>query len=144
MSSPNAITFIALDPGFGLLLTQEHPREWSEETLDEVDVDKLNLLTYAWAAEKVYGCSQETVTRVRAFARRNRRLLAEVRYRAPRVWLARTSDGAPNGGPVTFTSRQDGKTIRRTFHVSAQGMEDVRRNAWPPEPTTDDESASAA
>jgi hypothetical protein len=126
-SSRNSQTWLALDPTFGLLLSQQHPGTWDNIEIDDETVDELNLLTYAWAAEAIYGPSQEAVTRVRRTAKRKPALLGEFRYRPPRVWVAR--GGPEGGGPHDFTSRFKGQTVTRKLYVSQEGMAKARRAA---------------
>jgi hypothetical protein len=118
-SSPNSQTWVALDPKFGVLLTQQHPGTWANIEIDDETVDEVNLLTYAWAADAIYGPSQEAVTRVRRVAKQKRTLLGEFRYRPPRVWVAQ--GGADGGGPHDFTSRFKSHTVTRKLYVSEEG-----------------------
>ncbi len=86
MSSPNSSTFIPLDPKFGLLLVQGRPPlSWADAELTADEVDELNLLTYAWAQDAIYGPTQDSVTRVRTYAKCHREQLGELAYRPPRI-----------------------------------------------------------
>jgi Protein of unknown function (DUF4238) len=121
MSSPNSQTWVALDPKFGLLLTQQFPGTWDNIEVDDQTVDELNLLTYGWARDAVYGPSQAAVTRVRRFAKQNPRLLGAFNYRPPRVWV---TSGGGEAGVHEFTSRYRGQTVQRRLYVSEEGMAD--------------------
>jgi hypothetical protein len=121
------VTWVPLDPKFGLLLSQERPRTWDNIELPDDDVDGINLLTYAWARDAIYGPTQEAVTRVRRVARQNPTLLGEFHYRPPRVWVTEGSED--KNGPHVFTSRYKGQTVRRTLHITEEGMAEVRRQA---------------
>lgn len=117
ISSPNSQTWVPLDPQFGLLLSPQNPRAWTNEDATDAEVDELNLLTYAWARDAIYGPSQEAVTRVRRFAKDNRALLGELKYRPPRLWLSRSSDDV-GSGVHEFTSRHKGQTVKRKLYVA--------------------------
>ncbi len=117
LSSPKAMTQVALDPYFALVLTQDEPQTWAEKVLSEEEVDEANTLTYAWSREAIYGPSQEAITRVRSYAKRNRQLVGQFAYRPPRIWLSR-GEGGPMTGPVTFTSRYKDHTVEETFNVA--------------------------
>jgi hypothetical protein len=114
MSSPGSLTWVPLDPKFGLLLGQEHPGYWMEEEPDDEGIDELNLLTYAWARDAIYGPTQDSVTRVRHAARKNPALMKEVRYRPARLWVAR---GGGEDGPHEFESRFGGHKVKRTVYT---------------------------
>jgi hypothetical protein len=124
VSSPNSTTWVPLDPRFGLLLGPQEPGKWEDIEASDDDVDELNLLTYAWARDAIYGQSQEAVTRVRRVAKQNPTLLGEFRYRPPRVWVSRGGDESP--GPYEFTSRHKGQTVTRTLYVTEQATADSR------------------
>jgi hypothetical protein len=128
MSSPNAMTAIALDPRLALLLVQGRPQQWADETADEEDIEDINLLTYAWAHNAIYGPSQQTITGVRALAKREPSRLAKFRRRPARVWIGRSAGEDP--GPVAFTSKSKHGTVTGTFHVRAS--KDESRQFWPP------------
>jgi len=130
MSSPQSTTLVTLDPRLALLLVQDNPQQWLSPEVDEDDVDEANLLTYAWARAAIYGPSQFAVTRVRALAKKNRKLMAEFRYRPPRVWIGRGGDPT-KGGPVEFSSRFKDRTVTHTFHVPPDSLGDPKRNLWP-------------
>jgi hypothetical protein len=130
LSSPNSVTWVPLDPRFGLLLGQQRPGSWLNVEVSDAEIDELNLQTYAWAREAIYGPSQAAVTRVREVARAKPKLLHELRYRPPRVWVGRTDGG---GGTHEFRSRFRGNTAKALLHVRDAGAEHARRNAWPPE-----------
>jgi hypothetical protein len=127
MSSPGSVTWVPLDPSFGLLLGQQNPMNWHDMEATDEEIDELNVQTYAWARQAIYGPSQETVTRVRQVAKRNPTLVHELRYRPPRIWIAR---GGSEAGPHEFESRFRGQTVKRMLHVSPKGMEQARR-VWP-------------
>jgi hypothetical protein len=143
MSSPGAVTLVAVDPRLALLLVQDHPQRWADEGIGEDDVNEANLLTYAWAQSAIYGPSQFAVTRVRALAKRNHKLLGEFRYRPPRVWIGRGGDPS-KGGPVEFSSRFKDQMATRTFHVAPDSMADESRRVWPRDEDPSDGSCKAA
>jgi Protein of unknown function (DUF4238) len=132
ISSPNTRTWIPLDPKFGLILVQKQPAPWQNVAADGKDVDELNLLTYAWAREAVYGPSQHAVARVRQLAKANRPLMAEFRYRPPRVWISDRRDAGRGAGPHRFTSRFKGESVTRTMYVSPEAFADQQGPVWPP------------
>lgn len=125
ISSPNSQTWVPLDPQFGLLLSPQNPQTWSNEEATDAEVDELNLRTYAWARNAIYGPSQEAVTRVRRFAKNNRALLGEFQYRPPRLWLSRSSDEG-GSGVHEFTRRAKGQAVKRKFYV-AEGTDRAYR-----------------
>jgi hypothetical protein len=129
MSTAGSVTWLPLDPRFGVLLGQQHPGAWQNDELSDMEVDELNVQTYAWARDAIYGPSQEAITYVRRTAKRNRALLHELRYRPQRVWVTR---GDGRAGPQEFASRFRGETVRRTLHVTEGGMDEANRRAWPP------------
>jgi hypothetical protein len=129
MSSPNSVTAIALDPRLALLLVQGHPQQWTDDVASETDVEEINLLTYAWAHNAIYGPSQQAVTEVRRLAKREPARLAPFHRRPPRVWIGRSKDDSP--GPVEFTSESKHGTVKHTFNVPRQ-PDDENRRFWPP------------
>ena len=141
MSSPNSSTFIPLDPKFGLLLVQGRPPlSWEDTELAAGEVDELNLLTYAWAQDAIYGPTQDAVTRVRSYARSHRSLLGEYAYRPPRIWVTEDDGGPPRAGARTFTSDFRGDRVSRALYVTQPGIDEARRRAWP---SSDDEPDAA-
>lgn len=116
ISSADSVTWVPLDARFGLLLSQEHPGMWQTGELDDDDIDEVNLMTYASARDAVYGPTQEAVTRVRRLAKQNRRLVAEFRYRPPRLWV--TEGAGEEGDAHVFTSRYRGQVARRMLHIA--------------------------
>ncbi len=128
MSSPNSVTAIAVDPRLALLLVQGHPQQWADEIATEEDIEDINLMTYGWAHNAIYGPSQHAVTEVRSLAKRQPGRSARFRRKPPRVWIGRGPDGP---GPVSFTSRSKHGTVTRTFHVPAAAV-DKSRTFWPP------------
>jgi hypothetical protein len=132
MSSPNSVTFIPLDPTFALLLVQGQSQTWQDVDITSDEVDEMNLLTYAWAREAIYGPSQESVTRARRLAKQNPRAMAEFAYRPPRIWVTEVDDKTATPGPHAFTSRFKGREVTRTLHVSQEGIDEARKRAWPP------------
>jgi hypothetical protein len=127
MSSPNSLTWVPLDPNFGVMLSARHPQAWREIEASDDYVDELNLLTYAWAREAIYGPSQEAVTHVRRAAKQNQTLLGEFRYRPPRIWVSQGGDD--RCGVHEFTSRYKGQTVKRKLYVTEEGMAEARRSA---------------
>ena len=126
-SSAGSLTWVPLDPKFGLVLSQEWPGSWDNIELPDDDVDEINLLTYAWARDAIYGPTQEAVTRVRPVARQKPALLGRFRYRPPRVWV--TEGGEDRSGPHVFASRYKGQTVRRTLNITEEGLAEMRRQA---------------
>jgi hypothetical protein len=123
-SSPQSVTFVALDPKFGLLLTPSNPRKWSESVPTDEEVDELNLLTYGWAKDAIFGSSQHSVTEVRRYAKRHPKLMGEFRYRPPQLWIT-NEDGA--GGIKKFTSRHHGETKQGVAYVQPSPADRARR-----------------
>jgi hypothetical protein len=132
MSSPNSVTFVPLDPAFGLLLAPDHPQTWHEVEVTSGDVDEMNMLTYAWAREGIYGPTQESVTRVRRLAREHPEAMAEFAYRPPRIWVTEVDDTNDTAGAHDFTSRFKGREVTRTLHVTQEGIDEARRRARAP------------
>jgi hypothetical protein len=130
MSSPNSVTFIALDPHCGLLLTQDAPRTWHEVEVTDDDVDEANLLTYAWAREAIYGPTQEAVARVRRNAKANPKQLAELAYRPPRLWV---TDHVSAAGHAQFTSRYKSREATAMLQVAPEALDDAHRSSASPE-----------
>lgn len=54
---------------------------WKEEEATPEVVNELNIRTYAWASEEIYGSTQPVVVGVRELARRNAPLAARFRPR---------------------------------------------------------------
>lgn len=131
LSSPQTVTFVALDPRFGLLLGQENPQTWATEEISDADVDELNLLTYAWARDAIFGPTQESVTRVRQLAKRSPQAMRQFAYRPPRIWLTESHTGEIQHGARKFTSRFRGKEITREFFVSPAAADEGRETRWP-------------
>ena len=122
LSSSQAMTWVALDPRFGVLLTQDHPMKWREIPADADDIKELNLLTYASARDAIYGPNQYAVTRVRELAKKNRALVSKFSYRPPRVWI--TEGTREDVGPHTFASRYKGHTTTRNLNVDEDQIAD--------------------
>jgi hypothetical protein len=116
LSSPVAMTWVPLDPKFGLLLTPDHPGSWGNVVADDEDIDMVNLLTYAWARDAIYGCSQQAVTETRHYAKKHPGQLAKFHYRPGRLWVSRGDND--NAGPVRFESRFRDQTVQRTVWVA--------------------------
>jgi hypothetical protein len=121
ISSPQSVTWVPLDPSFGLLLSPQNPRTWQDIEATDDDVDELNLLAYGWARDAIYGNSQDAVTRVRHYARKHPAMAAELRYRPPRLWLSRAGDDS--AGPHEFVSRHKGQSVIRKFYVQRSDVE---------------------
>jgi hypothetical protein len=118
LSSPAAMTWVPLDPMFGLLLTPDRPGSWENLDADDEDIDMVNLLAYAWARDAIYGCSQQAVTETRRYAKKHRAQLGEFHYRPNRVWISKGDNG--KAGPVTFESRFP-RSNRQTHGMGFQG-----------------------
>jgi len=132
MNSQETETFVALDPRFGVLLHQHTPPQtWTDVEVSDEDVDRLNLLTYAWAREAIFGPTQDSVTRVRRLAKRDQRAMGEFAYRPPRVWLTESQEGDMRHGVRKFTSRFRGNEVTREFYVSPEAVEEAHRHRWP-------------
>ena len=123
LSSPAAMTWVPLDPKFGLLLAPDEPGTWQNIEADDSDIDELNLLTYAWARDAIYGCSQQAVTDTMHYAKTHPKLVGEFHYRPHRFWVSKT--GNPKGGPTILQSRHRGKATERTIVLRG----DVKRTA---------------
>lgn len=122
MSSPNAETFVPIDPEVGLVL---RPTEASfglgseaeevlrgddpdrmlevlegrqggsrDVSLDNVEADSLNRLSYAYAHRYIYG-RQEDVASLHASARRDQAAIAALRPRPPRSHILEPDPGRP-------------------------------------------------
>jgi hypothetical protein len=130
ISSPKSVTWVPLDPRFGLLLTQERPYTWLNIDGTAQLVENLNLLTYGWANDAVFGSRQDIVTEVRRCARQDRKRAREFEYRPPRVWVSRVDARAPDTDPQTFSSRFRDDTRTATLAVTPEGVRRARRDAW--------------
>lgn len=69
ISSDNAQTTIPLAPDACLLLTPKEPGRAVME-VDQAAVDGVNLRTYGWAVDHIFGGSQEVATRTRRHAKK--------------------------------------------------------------------------
>jgi hypothetical protein len=112
-SSPNACSFYPLTPSKGLLLKQgDCGIEIARSRPDQVR--RLNLLTYGWAAQRIFGASQATVTHVRKQAKRYPRDIQRPRA-AKQVILEPADPNDPTvgqeyvrrGWPRGFTVKDD-------------------------------------
>jgi len=81
-SSPMAETILPLDRKVAVRLSFEGQGEWEDVAIEPSVVQDINLRTYAWAEEEIYGSSQALVVSVREHARNNPPLA--LRYR-PRL-----------------------------------------------------------
>jgi hypothetical protein len=117
LTSPGSVTTVPLDPGLALRLAANDRYDWDTREASIDEVDWINLLTYAWAGEAVYGPNQESVARVRRLARRKKALMARLAKRPGRVWLTETESGeAFKTGPKVFKSTHKGEAATRTFY----------------------------
>jgi hypothetical protein len=139
MSSPNSMTLIPLDPACALLLVQGQPQTWQDVDVTSDEVDEMNLLTYAWSREAVYGPSQESVTRVRRLAKKNPKVMAEFASRPPRISITESDGPTDKAGPHAFTSRFKGQQATATLHVTKEAFDEARRQAWGPSDEQDED-----
>jgi hypothetical protein len=82
-SSPNAETTLPLDPELCLILTPEPAYGNARAGTTPEYVDELNLRSYAWAQQHIFGPSQQLVTAVRQRAKREKARLARLAPRPP-------------------------------------------------------------
>ncbi len=94
--SPGAQTTLPLDPGLAIFLAPGEPIS-RELDADPDLVRDINLRTYAQAQRAIYGPTQESVQRVRAMAKRGRRLIGGYRPIAPVAWFGEVREGAKLG-----------------------------------------------
>jgi hypothetical protein len=94
-SSPEAETTFPLSPKFCLGLLQEDPPLLTAEA-DAEGVREVNLRTYGWASQFVYGRGQDVVARVRTQAKQNPALV--IRPRTPKPVILEEAD--PNDPSV--------------------------------------------
>jgi hypothetical protein len=132
LSSPGAITAIPIDPRFALILEPREPPGWRVIDLTADDVMELNLLSYAWANEALYGPSQEAVTRVRARAKRHKAQLARLAKQPPRIWVTEVNEDESGAGIRIFRSEGAGQTITKQLYVTPEGAAQARREAFEP------------
>lgn len=132
-SSPDAMTFVPIDPRVGLLIRPSSDRllNWRSRPVDRDLVDDLNLLTYAQAGSAIFGSSQEIVTGVRRDARRNRARVAEYGRRRPRIWVTEIGpdDEPGRGGVRKFRSTNRDGTVERRMYVNPTAEREARRRA---------------
>jgi Protein of unknown function (DUF4238) len=88
-SSPNAETTFPLDP-LSTIMLHRGPKNLRCEELDARGVRELNLRTYGWATEQIFGRSQEVLQRVRRQAKRYPGSV--IRPRAPKPVLLEAAD----------------------------------------------------
>lgn len=76
-SSPYAQTVLPLDRRVAVRLSFDDDKWVDEEVAPEL-VEEINVRTYAWAVNEVYGSSQERVVGVRELARKKPKLIAKL------------------------------------------------------------------
>jgi hypothetical protein len=80
-SSPLAETVLPFDRGVAVKLSFGEDEDWRDVEVSADDVREINVRTYAWAENEVYGSSQARVVEVREDARNNPTLVAKFRPR---------------------------------------------------------------
>ena len=91
LSSEYVETTLPLDPSCCLMLTPGD-RPWSEAEAKPHVVESINLRSYAWAQQAIYGSSQQAVTDVRALVKRQRQQLARYLPKAGALWFAEETE----------------------------------------------------
>jgi hypothetical protein len=86
LSSDYVQTTLPLDPATCLLL-KPGEKLWDEDEAEPEVVEGINLRSYAWAQQAIYGSSQHAVTDVRSLVKRKRQQLARYRPKAGAFWL---------------------------------------------------------
>lgn len=89
ISSPKAQTTVPISPAFTLCLAQSG-QPVAQVAADKDDVREMNLRTYGWASEFIYGRTQEVVQRVRRQAKRYSKLV--IRPRTPKQVILEEAD----------------------------------------------------
>jgi hypothetical protein len=91
LSSEYVETTLPLDPSCCLLLTPgEKPRGDAEPKPEAVE--SINLRSYAWAQQGIYGSSQQAVTDARALVKRQRQQLARYLPKPGALWFAEETE----------------------------------------------------
>jgi len=130
LSSDNVQTNIPLSSNYSLVLTPGEPTIRAI-TADPVDVMRLNLRTYGWADNYVFGSSQKVVTDVRRATRKSPKLVVKPRpFRHVTLVEANPLDTRladehrRRGWPAYLTTRDEGGTLRE-FDYMVMGEEDA-------------------
>jgi hypothetical protein len=128
LSSPNAEATMPLGPDACLRMTPGEER-FSTRTVEATVVEEINLRTYGWAEQSIFGTSQEAVVQVHRVAKRDRRRVP--RPRIPRQVVVEPADpddktaGADNArrGWPRLLARSDGSGRREvlTYKVLERG-----------------------
>jgi len=80
-SSPLAETVLPFDRSVAAKLSLGEDEDWRDIEVSADTVREMNLRSYAWANEEIYGSSQALVVEVREYARRNPSLTTKFRPR---------------------------------------------------------------
>jgi hypothetical protein len=91
LSSEHVETTLPLDPSCCLMLTPGD-KPWHEAEAKPEVVESINLRSYAWAQQAIYGPSQAAVTGVRALVKRQREQLARYLPKAGALWFGEETE----------------------------------------------------
>lgn len=125
-SSPNSETVLHLGPCLALMLRPGDGYGDIEEA-SAAQVERLNVRAVACSDQCIYGRSEELVREIVRAASDDPERVASLRPRAPTLWIAE-GDGEPQPGPITFTGHSLDGTATQELYVSAEGIEEARRN----------------
>lgn len=106
LSSEQVQTTLPLDPGCCLLLTPGE-KPWDQTVAKPEFVEDINLRSYAWAQQAIYGSSQQAVTEVRALVKKQRQKLALFIPKAGTFWIGEEDEsGDTHWEPFTPTPKR--------------------------------------
>lgn len=127
-SSPRSETVLYLDSRFVLML---RPGEGSGDfrDADTEIVEKLNRRAIACSDRCIYGAAEQTVSAALERLDREPELIDALRPKPPVFWIAET-DGEPQAGTVEFVGHARTGTFSQELHVSQEGIDEARRNAF--------------
>lgn len=107
LSSEHVETTLPLDPSCCLMLTPGD-KLWGEAEAKPDVVESINLRSYAWAQQAIYGSSQQAVTDVRALVKRSRQQLARYLPKAGALWFGEETDEGTRWERFTPTPKRGG------------------------------------
>ncbi len=128
-SSLNAETVLHLSPQLVLLIRPGEGYGYRQEAAPS-DIEKLNLRAVACSDRCIYGRTRELVEGVLDLAGDDPQRVESLRPRPPRMWITESHEGEPEAGVHEFVGYSRGGTATRRFHVSREGIEEARRNAY--------------